>query len=169
MDSLKAGFKWINSFFKSEWTLDDYPIKYAQWSDDADDPQSWSARIINWWALAGVGRSKSEAYKDLLETFAAARAERDSLPRPGTSVTIEFAPDDELKKNWGIASRIVSEILGFDPDGIFISDESSLWDFADADGVSKYQVQIRDLFEKDVSHIESGNLVEIAKFISDDS
>ncbi len=168
MDSLKAGFKWIKSFFKSEWTLDDYPIKYKKWSDDPDDPQSWSAQVINWWALAGVGGSRSEAYDDLCESFAAAHEEYESLPRPGSSAPIEFASDDTLRRYWGVASRIVSEVLGFDPDGIFISDESSLWDFADAEGVAKYQTQIQELFGKDISHIDSGNLAEIAKFISDD-
>lgn len=168
MDSIQAGLKWIKSFFKSEWTLEDYPVRYKKWSDDPDDPQRWDARIINWWALAGVGGSKSEAYEDLRESFAAAREEFEGLPRPGTGVFPEFASDDELRRYWGVTSRIVSEVLGFDPDSIFISDGTSLWDFTDDEGVVTYQAQIQKLFGKDISHIEDGNLAEIAKFISDD-
>ena len=91
-----------------------------------------------------------------------------AFPRPGTGVSSEFASDDELRRYWGVTSRIVSEVLGFDPDGIFIFDGTSLWDFANADGVAKYQAQIQELFGKDISHIDDGNLAEIAKFISDD-
>ena len=167
MDNFQAALKWIKSFFRSEWTLEDYPLKYEKWSDDPDDSQRWSVRVIKWWALAGVGASRAMAFEDLRESFAAAREEFEVLPRPGTDVLIEFAPDDELRRYWGVTSRIVSEVLGLDPDGIFISDETSLWDFANAEGVVKYQAQILELFGENISHIEDGNLAEIAKFISD--
>ncbi len=166
-DQVKAGFARLLSYMKSDWTLKDYPVRYDQYSDDPDDPQRWCARVINWWGLVGIGATKAEAHEDLCDSFAAAMEEREALPRPGTDVPIEFASDDELRRYWGVTSRIVSEVLGFDPQGIFISDGTSLWDFADEQGVAEYQKQIEALFGQDITHIESGNLAEIARFISE--
>ena len=65
----------------------------------------------------------------------------------------------------------IEEVLGYDPNGIFVSDGSSLWDFSlsEDEGISRYQNQIEEIFGLDISHIESGNLVEISKYISDRS
>lgn len=169
MEQLKAATKWLASFFKSQWTLDDYPVRFTEQATADSNTPRWSAQIINWWGLTGLGETRAEAYENLSQSLRAAHESRGHLPRPGTKVAIEFASADELEKYWGVASRIISEVLGFDPEGIFVSDGSSLWDFAGDEGIASYQEQIKVLFGKDVSHIDSGNLAQIAKFIADDT
>jgi hypothetical protein len=169
MEKLLSIYKWIMSFFKKEWSVNDFPIRFENQSKENPSIPSWSAQIINWWQIAGVGDTKKEAFEDLAENFSSAKKHHDSLPRPGTGLPIEFASGDELDRYWGVASRIIDEVLGFDPEGIFVSDESSLWDFSDDDSISEYQNEIQKIFGVDVSHIQSGNLVELSKYINENS
>ena len=167
MEQLLASFKWAMSFFKSEWELKDYPVRFREQGKEDPSIPRWSAQIVNWWQISGVGDTKQEAWQNLLESFCAAKEYKGRLPRPGTGFPIEFASSDELDRYWHVASRILEEVLGYDPNGIFVSDESSLWDFSRDEDISAYQNEIRKIFGVDVSHIESGNLVEISKHISD--
>ena len=69
--------RYVLSFFKSDWKLLDYPIKFQHQipsDQDINLPDSWtlvpwSARIINWLGLDGSGDTKEEAYADLQQKF----------------------------------------------------------------------------------------------------
>jgi hypothetical protein len=78
---------------------------------------------------------------------------------------LTFASSDELRKYWNTAREFMGEIVGYDIDGIFVSDESSLWDFLEGEDLSKYHAHTLEKYGVDISDIESGNLVEIAKKI----
>lgn len=153
MEKLLIIYKWGMSFLKSDWTIDDYPVRFKEQGKDDPTVPRWYAQIINWWVLTGLGETKDEAYRKLSENLLAAREHRGQLPRPGTGLPIDFESGNELEKNWGIASRIIGEVLGFDPEGIFVSDGSSLWDFCENDDITEYQRRVKDIFGIDVSHI----------------
>lgn len=57
-------------------------------------------------------------------------------------------------------------ILGYDFDGIFVSDESSLWDFA-GDSIDAYVDAIRKNYSVDASGIADGNILAILRLIRD--
>ncbi len=169
MDKLKAFYKYASSFFKSSWELEDYPVRLKQQGKDDPSIPMWSAQVINWWVLSGLGSTKSEAYENLRESLNAAKESRERLPRPGTNVPIEFESGDEIDRYWGVTSRLIDEVLGYNPEEVFVSDGSSLWDFTGEDSLKEYYERIHELFGLDVSHIESGNLAEISRFISENS
>ena len=169
MEKLFASFKWVMSFFKSEWEIKDYPVRFREQGKDDPSIPRWSAQIINWWQIAAIGETKQEAYQNLSESLMTVKESKGDLPRPGTGLPLEFESGDELDRYWGIASRIIEEVLGYDPNGIFVSDGSSLCDFSfsEDEGISQYQNKIEEIFGVDISQIESGNLVEISKYISE--
>lgn len=169
VEKLQTIFKWLLSFMKSEWDINDYPVRFREQGRDDPSIPRWSAQIINWWVLTGLGDSKEEAYKNLSESLKHAKEYRGRLPRPGTVLPIEFESGDEIDKYWSVTSRIIGEVLGYDPERIFVSDGSSLWDFSEEDNILDYQTKIKEIFDIDVSHIESGNLVEISKYINENS
>lgn len=166
MENYLVWTKRIASYFKSEWDVDDYPIRFKEQGKDEPSLPRWSAQIVNWWQISGTGNTKQEAKERLSKSLSAAKEYKGYLPRPGSGFPVEFASADELEKYWSVVSRIIDEVLGYDPNGIFVSDGSSLWDFAGDEGISTYQHKIHEVFGTDVSHIESGNLVEISKHIS---
>lgn len=169
-EQLQAIYKWLLSFLKPEWNINDYPLRFREKGKDNPDSPRWCAQIINWWVIAGLGETKPEAYKNLSESFEKAKKFRKHLPRPGVKVPLEFASGEELYKYRDVVSRIINEVLvEYDPKSVFISDGSNLWDFAMPNDISNYQVKIKEIFGVDVSHIESGNLVEISKYISENS
>ena len=167
MDKLKALYKYASSFYKGTWDLEDYPVRLKQQGRDDPKIPMWSAQVINWWVLSGLGSTKKEAYESLRESLNAAKESRDCLPRPGTKVPIEFESGDEIDKYWAVASRLIDEVLGHNPEDVFVSDGSSLWDFTGEDSLKEYYDKIHQVFGVDVSHIESGNLVEISRFVSE--
>jgi len=87
MDALHAAWKFIRSFFGSDWELSDYPVPIRQ--VDADPrPQgrlgsafTWSAQIVNWRVIGGHGYSRAEALQELRANFARRKATADPLPR----------------------------------------------------------------------------------------
>ena len=65
MGQLKAFFKWIQSFFRSQWEITDYPVRFREQKEAGDPGAQWSAQIINWWSMTGLGETKEEAHKNL--------------------------------------------------------------------------------------------------------
>jgi hypothetical protein len=72
---MKALIKYILSYFKSEWDIDDYPIR-TKYQKEYDSnltgrliPIPWMAQIINWWGMRGYGNTKKEALSDLRNNF----------------------------------------------------------------------------------------------------
>lgn len=76
---------------------------------------------------------------------------------------IEFAPTTEVDMFFEISEDFMKRIFDFEPGGYLITDESSLFDFTGLDKMelSDIQQKIRDVYDMDVSDIESGNLLEI--------
>ena len=64
MEQLKAISKYILSFGKSNWGIEDYPISFKYKKPEEKNPASrliqmpWTAQIINWWQMAGHGDTK---------------------------------------------------------------------------------------------------------------
>lgn len=85
MDWLRATHKYLLSFLKSDWQLEDYPVRVVsqEASTDGEAVPGWRAQIINWW-LVGFGNSPAQALADLRKNLEAARAEG-PLPRPASA------------------------------------------------------------------------------------
>jgi len=164
--------KYILSYFKSEWDLDDYPIRIKYQKDHATNlagrliPIPCIAQITNWWGMAGHGNTKEQALSDLRNKFNNYKV-RNRLPRPGTKVPIkfEFASTNEIDQYEFIAADFFKKVLNMNYYDCFISDESSLWDFHNEETNEHLYEKILENYEVDVSDIESGNLVEIFKRI----
>jgi len=169
MEQLYATYKYFLSFLKKDWYLKDYPVRIKNQGKNNSKIPQWSAQVINWWTLNGLGETRQEAFEELRKSLSYFKESNGYLPRPGTNVPIEFASSHELDKYRDIVNRIISEVLGFHPDEVYLSDESSLWELCEDDTLDEYYKKLRSAFGIDVSHIESGNLVEISKFISENS
>lgn len=169
MEKLSAIFKWLMSFQKSDWVLSDYPLRIQEQNQIDEAVPKYAAQIINWWQMTGVGNTREEAISDLNQMFLNIKENGETLPRPGTGLPIEFASCEVLEKYWSVVSRLIEEVLCYDIDEIFISDESSLWDFPEGDNKDYYFDKIKEIFGVDVSHIESGYISEISKYIHESS
>ena len=162
MDQLKAVLKYIASFFKSDWSIDDYPLRYREQTKTSPQVPLWVVQIINWWVMTGSGETREEAYQNLAQRVEGRRAVGESLPRPGKRVPIVFASTQRVDMYPDIAERFLCEVMGFaSGDSVFISDQSSLGDFGIGDSADEYIEKIRQVFDVDASDIESGNLADI--------
>lgn len=170
MESLRVAVSYISSFFKSEWQLEDYPLRFTEQAVDGGDQSTrrklprWNVQIINWWQMSGLGETRDEALEQLRQSFEGQREKRD-LPRPGTGLPIEFASTEEIMRYEGVALHFFPEILGLEWEDCFVSDESSLWDFCEDRSLDGYYHAISQTFAIDVSDVEDGNLAAIFKRI----
>ena len=89
---MKTLTKYVLSYFKQEWALDDYPIrtrntKSNRPADFGDEAKvvPWEAYIDKWRWMAGFGDSEGEALVDLKRRFNEYKLSN-NLPRPGTTV-----------------------------------------------------------------------------------
>jgi hypothetical protein len=171
MDKLRAAAKFLLSFLKRDWEIDDYPIRIRFQKVDLSQatarrkPIPWIAQVVNWWALSGHGQSKAEALDDLRSKFQARKAKGVRLPRPGTKVPLEFASTVEADRLRDIGRDFLARVLDLNPDECFISDESSLWDFHDQETNDVLYEKIRNIYGVDVSAIEGANLCAIFRKI----
>ncbi len=169
--NLLAGWKFLLSFRKRKWSLEDYPIvirKQSHSSQPVGKTGRWtlpaySARIVNW-HLLGSGDTAAAAMENLRERFNYAREKRASMPRPGTRVPLEFASRMRIEANSALAAEFLESVLGYGE--AWISDESSLWDFALEHSLDDYYAKIRALYDVDVSDIPGGNLAGIIERIA---
>jgi len=83
---IRAGFKYLKSFLKTEWTINDYPVRFRHLKTAGQDggnsrlkPFAWSAQIINWWQMHGAGETKEAAFADLKAKFQTAEEQKGSL------------------------------------------------------------------------------------------
>jgi len=166
---LTAKWKLCLSFAKNDWGLADYPIVIRKQvpdpgsADAHQSPPPYSARIVNWWVMTGLGNTPEEAAQDLAAGFARMREcrkqEGKPMPRPGAKVPIEFAPSNQVYANPELTDDFVRRVLGLD--WAFVSDQSSLWDFHTGETNEVLIARIKDLYGVDVSDIESGDLAAI--------
>ncbi len=175
MDRLRALWKRLLSYTTSQWTLEDYPLRVVDQSSlqsvelSGGDFPRWRVDIIGWHTMTGLGDSPEEALADLRSRLEEYRQEHD-LPRPGTDVPLVFASTDRVNANAAIVDRILIGALGFDSDDVFVSDESSLYDFGlEDEELARTQERIGRMFDVDISHIEDGNLADIAEHIAEHS
>lgn len=169
-ETLEAAWKFCLSFTTPDWSLADYPtvirkqeVPNTEALAARQAPVPYSARIVNWWVMTGLGNTPREAMEDLGVHFARMRESRirdgKSMPRPGTKVPIEFAPSNRVYANPELTDDFIRRVLGID--WAFVSDQSSLSDFHTAETNEVLNAKIKDLYGVDVSDIESGNLATI--------
>jgi hypothetical protein len=164
---LKARWKQALSYLKSEWSIDDYPVRLKYQADEQTPPGSsgkvvpWVAQVVNWWQLAGYGNTPAEARLDLAQRFLKQKDTRATLPRPGTHVEPEFASNVEIQKFDRLAVGFLDRVLGLDASQCFISDETSLGDFHDRENNEHLNDRILEIYGVDVSDIKGGNLAKI--------
>jgi hypothetical protein len=162
--------KRLASLFKTDWTLDDYPV-HAYYTPPSSPvapgqlkPDCWRATIINWDGIFGAGATRAKALEALGESFD--RAKNQKLPRPGSKFKTEvrFADTSNIDKNRDLVGDFVRNVLELP--WAFISNDSSLWDFHGEETNQKYHARILEVYGVDVTDIESGNLADILERIS---
>jgi hypothetical protein len=166
-----AGWKFLLSFRKRNWRLEDYPVLLRKLRDSSQSggktvrwtQPAYDAQIVNW-HLLGTGETAAAALENLRERFNLACERLPSLPRPGTRVPIEFAAQERIAANSALADEFLHSVL--DVEGAWVSDESSLWDFILEDSLDDCYAKIRALFGVDVSDIPGTNLAAILERIA---
>jgi len=160
-----AAWMRLVSFFKDEWTIDDYPIRvrFQRPTDRVDTPRRklipWFADVVNWPAMSGKGNTRQEALDDIRGQFDRFIATKQPLPRPGTVVPLKYAASNRVGLYPELTKDFAQRVL--DLEWIWISDESSLWDFHGDDTNARLIEQVRSVYGIDVSDITSGNLADI--------
>ena len=159
--------KWIRSFLKSDWRLDDYPVRVRRNGDNPEPKWAWLAQILNWAGPTGLGPTKEQAVAHLNETLENIRKNRRRMPRPGTEVPIEFASSTRVDSNPQLRDQFIKEVLGFDPDGmIFISDVTSLDHFGDQERVADLRNKVLETFGVSISDLKEPLVCDILERIA---
>ena len=160
-------WKYLRSFFKHEWSVEDYPIRVNKFDIQPGAPGSRikpvgaHATIVNWWQMSGVGDTEAAALLDLRANLEAHKATGKRLPRPGTGLPIEFTSSSRVEAHGRLAEDFLRRILGLNLAECFISDESSLWDFHDGGDNTQFYNKILLIYGVDVSDIEGARLCDI--------
>jgi hypothetical protein len=167
-----AVWKWLLSFTKKEWTVDDYPIRVTRQEQDAAfsaprfSRHLYRAYIVNA-AITGSGNSPVEAIEGLRQNFESVirRRREEALPalRPGANWPIEFASQEKSSGDDSLSEEFIQKVLCLD--WAWISDESSLWDFHTEQTNDLLIAKIHKVYGVDVSDIESARLWEILERI----
>jgi hypothetical protein len=167
---LLAGWKFILSGRKKDWAFEDYPVSIVRQKSEAEETSDFAAvprfraEVVNWLGLCGTGNTTHAALEDLRQSFRNVCAHRDSMPRPGTKVPIQFASTDRIDAKQNLADQFISKVLELE--WAFISDKSSLLDFGADRTIDPYFEKIKEVFGVDVSSVESGNIAEILEMIA---
>jgi len=126
------------------------------------EPQPYWAFIIGA-NLGGGGDTAEDALASLRANFKNWKqtrlSEEKALPRPGTSVPIEFANSSKVGTHGALAEDFIHRVLELD--WALITDESSLWDFHSNMDNARLNDRVKELYGVDVSDIRSGNLSQI--------
>jgi hypothetical protein len=170
--TLLARWKYLLSFRKSDWELEDYPVLVRRqndtntaWGDEVRFTSSaYIARVVNWTGLDGFGSTRKEALDDLRIRFRSACERRKAKPRPGTDVPIQFAPQERIDARKELAQQFVRDVLG--TEWALLTDESSLWHFALGGSLDEYYAKIEILYGVDVRDVPDGNIAKILNRIS---
>ncbi|HTD37807.1 MAG TPA: hypothetical protein VK669_09850 [Candidatus Limnocylindrales bacterium] len=127
---------YMRSFFRRTWTLDDYPIDVTFHPNGTAAPDESGSWVPPYTAgtpgmfLVGLGVTADAARADLREKFEKRRKEK-PLPRPGTSEPIEIAASDRIEAFGALLDEFIERVL--QSEWVFLSDESTLYDFPDPD------------------------------------
>ena len=167
-----AAGKYLASFFKSEWKLEDYPLRYVgrgvrPGRDDLGT--DWLLvpclfKIVNWGIMCGGGNTKEEAYADLERNFQYFIERYDKLPRPGRGSRSYIFLDPDLKERYAAVeedffTKILSHITYPDPGFLIWSDSATLADFV----VSEEETldKIRKVYGVDFSDLPNPLLLAV--------
>lgn len=166
MEQLKAAVRFLQSFVRREWSLQDYPLRVMHRSAEPLGrlkPYTWTVQVINWWHMRGDGYSREEAFERLREAFLRHKA-KEGLPRPGRghALKVEFAATTVVDSHSDVVRDLLERVIGLDPDGCLVTDESSLWDFHDGESNEALLRKISLLYGVDVSGVNPPTLARIA-------
>ena len=163
-----ACWKWLLSFRKSEWSLNDYPVRVTRQEPDSTfsaprfNQHLYRAYIVNG-AITASGNTSAEAMACLMQNFESVRQrwrqEVKPAIRPGANWPVEFASQEKVSTDQRLSEEFIQKVLGLD--WAWISDESSLWDFHTEQTNDLLYAKIREVYGVDVSDIESARLWEI--------
>lgn len=128
MKKLKATIKYILSFFKSEWSFEDYPLETWANLNAQQHDLKFGASFTNWTTFVAHGNNISEAIEKLKKNLDEYGKEN-KLLRPGSKVPIQFAESTRVEQNEEIAVDFFKKIIGINYYECFISDYTSLVDF----------------------------------------
>ena len=128
--------------------------------------------IVLGWLIDAVGETKAEALSALDQELVRRRRMRiesgEGAPRPGTRVPLGFASQTRVDEHASLTdefvSRVLKPVLGIED--VWISDESSLWNFHFEENNDALNKKISEVYGVDVSDIESGNVAEILERIA---
>ncbi len=162
--------KYFQSLSKNDWNLSDYPLTIQQFDTSKEQqflpsarfkPLAWSVTVFGW-GISGGGDTREEAFAQLRKHFDEYKATK-PLPRPGTNKPIEFAPSVRMDAMGELAHDFAVKVLGFhENDTLFMSDESSLWDFHVEETNDTYIAKIKAAYDVDVNDLaEKGNISDI--------
>lgn len=117
-ESWKTAYKMAASFFKSNWSLRDYPIEIINQeiqpeSDSYSKKYPWEARVLNWYWMRGEGDTREAACSNLQRNFEAYLERGGELPRPGSKAGIVYASVDQINE--------------LEPEGLSFSKKSLGW------------------------------------------
>lgn len=167
---LKSYIKYLLSFLKRHWDLEDYPVIVRYQDPEKHPPPAgigqvepipWFASIDKWFQMFAPGETREEALENLRHNFENYKQKHNTLPRPGTLVELEMAPTQQVDRFADLAHDFISKIVeGVNPNFVFISDSSSLWDFPYEDTAEQFD-KIKQVYGVDVSDITDGNLAKI--------
>jgi len=167
---LLARWKFLLSFRKRDWELEDYPVvvhrqhQVAEWGNEPRfRSPAYIAHLVKWPGMDGLGDTPAGAIRDLREAFARVCAHRGSKPRPGTPVPIQIASQQQVDRQQELADEFVHSVLGVE--NAFLTDKSELWHFALAGALDEYYDRIQKLYGVDVRDVPEGNIAQILERI----
>jgi hypothetical protein len=158
----QALVKWLLSFTKAEWQVNDYPLRFREQLPTAETPAPprWSVQVVNWWQMGGLGATREDALANLASNMKS-RRDGKGLPRPGSIVPIEFAPTERIGAHAELFDDFAQRILEWESGAYFVSDGSSLFDVADEAGIERLHKKIATVYGVDVSDIVDGTFWKI--------
>lgn len=166
----------MRSFFRSTWTLDDYPVVVRRFPPPPPDeelppPMRGLAPVpylafIDGLFLLGIGDTAELARASLEETFREYCAKQASLPRPGTRRRrgTMLANHDRIRAHGSLRDDFIARVLQLDPRETFISDLSSLGDFPEEP--AEYNRRTILLYGVDLDALPDNRIVTILDAIS---
>jgi len=92
---LSSIWKFLLSFRKTQWRIEDYPLRYCFQDNQEIDIPSYYVEIIGWKAMIGFGDSREQAYQYLSRKLEDRSLKFGFLPRPGTIVQADSKETDE--------------------------------------------------------------------------
>jgi predicted RNase H-like HicB family nuclease len=135
--------KYIKSFFKSDWEIQDYPMLIGKIPFESKNFKSYSIEILKWRVMSARGDTLEEAARNLYEKFLEFKKEN-PLPRPGTLVPFEviFAKNEIMGKYEELAFEFFEKIYQrkYLKD-IICTDESSIKELDDGDEFKFFNVK----------------------------